>query len=34
MKQGKEKQLPSFWLPCLTPDAAPKVQEKPVSYAL
>ena len=31
MKDGKNKQLPSFWIPSLTPDAAPKIEEKPVS---
>lgn len=29
MKDGKNKQLPSFWVPALTPDAAPKMEEKP-----
>ena len=31
MKTGKDKQLPSFWIPSLTPDAGPKLEEKPVS---
>ncbi|KAL3842442.1 hypothetical protein ACJMK2_020458 [Sinanodonta woodiana] len=29
MKDGHNKKLPSFWLPCLTPDAAPTKLEKP-----
>ena len=31
MQTGKDKHLPSFWIPSLTPDAAPKLEEKPVS---
>ena len=31
MKTGKDKELPSFWIPSLTPDAGPKLEEKPVS---
>ncbi|XP_029636612.1 nitric oxide synthase-interacting protein isoform X1 [Octopus sinensis] len=29
MKQGKDKALPSFWLPCLTPSASASVMTKP-----
>lgn len=29
MKANKKKELPSFWVPALTPSAAPKVEEKP-----
>lgn len=29
MQSGKDKQLPSFWVPNLTPDAGPKLEEKP-----
>lgn len=29
MKTGKDKQLPSFWIPSLTPDAGPKLEDKP-----
>lgn len=29
MQTGKDKQLPSFWIPTLTPDAGPKLEEKP-----
>lgn len=30
MKDCKKKELPSFWVPSLTPSAAPKEEEKPV----
>ncbi|XP_045175172.1 nitric oxide synthase-interacting protein-like [Mercenaria mercenaria] len=29
MKDGKKKELPSFWIPSLTPHAGPKTEEKP-----
>lgn len=29
MQDGKNKQLPSFWIPSLTPDAKPKTDDKP-----
>lgn len=29
MKDGKHKELPSFWVPNLTPDAGPKIEKKP-----
>ena len=32
MKNGKNKELPSFWIPAMTPDAAPTKVEKPVSF--
>ena len=31
MKEGKDKELPSFWVPTMTPDAGPLKAEKPVS---
>ena len=31
MNNGKGKELPSFWVPALTPAAAPTKVEKPVS---
>ena len=34
MQTGKDKQLPSFWIPSLTPDAGPKLEEKPVSSCI
>ncbi|KAH3727663.1 nitric oxide synthase-interacting protein-like [Dreissena polymorpha] len=29
MKEGTDKTLPSFWVPALTPDAKPKLEDKP-----
>ena len=31
MKDGKAKELPSFWIPALTPDSKPTLVKKPVS---
>jgi len=32
MKNGKNTELPSFWIPAMTPDAAPTKVEKPVRH--
>ena len=31
MKDGKAKELPSFWIPAMTPDSKPTLLKKPVS---
>ena len=34
MKDKKAKELPSFWIPALTPDSKPTLVKKPVSLYL
>jgi len=34
MKNGKNTELPSFWIPAMTPDATPTKVEKPVRHKI
>lgn len=31
MTEGRDKNLPSFWIPSMTPEAKPQILQKPVS---